>query len=225
MGTFMGKHGQFPPAESADSEGLVAVGGDLSVERLLAAYRSGIFPWTVYPITWWSPDPRAVFAIDLFHVPRRLERTLKQGKFRVTFDTAFADVVRGCAASAPGRTESWITPEFEKAYLRLHRLGWAHSAEAWLDGELAGGVFGIAIGGFFSGESMFHRRTDGSKVALASLMRHLHRQGFVLFDSQVMSPAALRLGAVNIPRQVYLQQLRLATRLPRSFMPTDVIHI
>ncbi len=210
----------FPDPCEAEPDGLLVIGGDLQPDTMLSGYAQGIFAWTVNPITWWSPDPRAVFAVDLFHVPRRLERTIRQNRFKITFDRDFAGVVRGCAEPAPGRDDTWITPEFVEAYQRLHRLGWAHSAEAWYDDQLVGGVFGIAIGGFFSGESMFHRMGDATKVALATLMRHLQRQGFVLFDSQVMSPAAERLGAANIPRDVYLHQLRLATRLPRVFLPT-----
>jgi leucyl/phenylalanyl-tRNA--protein transferase len=157
-------------ADFADETGLVAIGGDLRSERLLQAYRSGVFPWydENEPICWWSPDPRAIFELDGLHISRRLRRTLRSGRFTVTVDGDFAGVIRGCAE---GRDEgTWITPEMIQAYEELHALGYAHSIEAWQEGELAGGVYGVAIGGFFAGESMFARRSDASKVALVHLV-------------------------------------------------------
>ena len=156
----------FLDPERADADGLVGVGGDLSPTRLLEAYTRGIFPWfdETTPILWWSPDPRAVFELDGFHVSRRLARTIRSGRFTTTVDAAFAAVIRGCA-DRPGHG-IWITPDMIDAYTTLHRLGWAHSVEAWRDGELAGGVYGVAVGGLFAGESMFTRIRDGSKVAL-----------------------------------------------------------
>src|SRR5579883_101322 len=141
----------FPDPRQADRRGLVAVGGELSVERLLAAYRQGIFPWTVDPVTWWSPDPRAIFELDRFHVPKSLEKTIRRGMFQITHDRAFRQVMEGCAAPAPGRRSTWITPEFMEAYTRMRAAGHAHSVECWRDGELAGGIYGVRIGGFFAG--------------------------------------------------------------------------
>ena len=189
----------FPSPRLADAEGLVAVGGDLSVPRLLLAYRSGIFPWTVEPITWWSPDPRAIFELDGFHVSRSLAKVIRQGVFRITMDRAFRRVMQGCAAPAPGRRSTWITPEFIAAYTQLHEQGHAHSLECWQGRRLAGGVYGVAMGGLFAGESMFHRVSNASKVALFHLIEHLRRQGFVLFDIQMLTPITAQLGGVTIP--------------------------
>ena len=175
---------RFPDPSLADEEGLVAVGGDLSVPRLLLAYRSGIFPWTVDPITWWSPDPRAIFELDRFHVPHSLARVIRKGVFHMTIDRAFRRVVAGCAMPAPGRESTWISPNFIEAYTRLHKKGHAHSVECWQGEELAGGIYGVAIGGFFSGESMFHRASNGSKAALYHLIQHLRKRRFVLFDAR-----------------------------------------
>jgi leucyl/phenylalanyl-tRNA--protein transferase len=190
----------FPDPRRASPEGLVAVGGDLSTPRLLLAYRSGIFPWTVQPVTWWSPDPRGIFELDTFHVSRSLARILRKSLFRVTIDTAFEAVMRGCAAPGPGRGGTWITEEFIEAYTRLHREKHAHSVECWVGDELAGGIYGVAIGGFFAGESMFHRESDASKVALFHLWEHLRSKEFELFDIQMLTPITTRLGGVEIPR-------------------------
>jgi leucyl/phenylalanyl-tRNA---protein transferase len=189
--------------------GLVRIGGDLRPDRLLNGYRRGIFPWFDEggPICWWSPDPRAIFEIDRFHVSRRLLRTIRSGKFRVTINQAFADVLRGCADRAEG---TWLTAEMIEAYQRLHQLGWAHSIEVWHQGQLAGGTYGVAIAGFFAGESMFHRVRDASKVALAFLVDHLRVRGYQLFDTQMLTEHTARLGAVEIPRQEYLGRLRAA---------------
>jgi leucyl/phenylalanyl-tRNA--protein transferase len=200
----------------ADAEGLVAVGGDLRPQWLLHAYRKGIFPWygEGEPVHWWSPDPRAVLDLDSFHVPRRLARTLRSGRFRVTADRAFAAVVGGCADRVEG---TWLTPAMREAYQALHEMGYAHSVEAWLGKELAGGVFGVALGGFFSAESMFTRRRDGSKVALAALIDRLRRRGFTLVDIQMLTAHTASLGAVEIPRAEYLRLLRAALALEVSF--------
>ena len=208
---------RFPDPRSADREGLVAGGGDLSVPRLLLAYRTGIFPWTVDPITWWSPDPRAIFEWDRFHVPRRLAQTLRQGVFQVTINRAFRQVMKGCAAPARGRRETWISPEFIEAYTRLHEQGHAHSLECWRGTELVGGIYGVAIGGFFAGESMFHRVTGASKVALCHLAQHLRSRGFVLFDIQMLTPVTRQLGGVEIPREEYLRRLAPAIARPCGF--------
>src|SRR5262249_39698042 len=148
----------------------VAVGGDLSTERLLRAYRTGIFPWysEAEPICWWSPDPRGIFELDRIHISRRLVRTVRSGRFQLTIDRDFGGVIQGCAMGRPEGT--WIPPDMADAYERLHRLGWAHSIEAWHENELAGGLYGVAIGGFFAGESMFSRRRDASKVAFVHLV-------------------------------------------------------
>jgi leucyl/phenylalanyl-tRNA---protein transferase len=201
----------------ADEYGLVAVGGDLSPERLLAAYRRGIFPWydAHTPILWWSPDPRGVFDLDRFHVPRRLARTIRSGRFTVTVNRDFAAVIRACAVRPAEGT--WITPEMIEAYERLHRLGHAHSVEAWCGDVLGGGVYGVAIGGLFAGESMFTRVRDGSKVALAALVERLRERGYGLFDTQFVTEHTRRFGAVEIPRAEYLARLRAALRLDVTF--------
>jgi leucyl/phenylalanyl-tRNA--protein transferase len=208
---------RFPDPRLADAEGLVAVGGDLSVARLLLAYRSGLFPWTVEPVTWWSPDPRAVLELDRFHVSRSLARVIRQRRFEITTDRAFAEVMAGCAAPARGRRSTWITPEFIGAYTELHRRGHAHSLECWRAGQLAGGIYGVAIGGFFAGESMFHRVNDASKVALFKLTERLRGRGFALFDLQVLTPITTQLGGRNIPREEYLERLARAVKLEREF--------
>src|SRR5215510_3639643 len=182
----------FPdPRTASQSEtlnGLVAVGGDLSLARLLLAYRSGIFPWTVDPITWWSPDPRAIFELDQFHLSRSLAKVLRKKPFQVTLDRAFRKVMEGCAQPAPGRRTTWISREFLEAYTRLHEHGHAHSLECWQGDRLVGGIYGVAIGGFFAGESMFHRVSNASKVALFHLVEHLRSRGFSLFDIQMLTP-------------------------------------
>ena len=207
----------FPDPAKADREGLVAIGGDLSVPRLLAAYRQGIFPWTVDPITWWSPSPRGIFELDGFHIPRRLAQILRQQPYKVTFNRAFRDVMAGCAAPAPGRRQTWIAPEFIAAYTRLHEEGHAHSVECWQDGRLVGGVYGVQIGGLFAGESMFHRADNASKIALCHLVERLRAGGFTLFDVQQVTPATKQLGAVAIPRRDYLRRLREAVAADGRF--------
>jgi leucyl/phenylalanyl-tRNA--protein transferase len=196
---------------------LVAVGGDFSVERLLAAYQRGIFPWTVHPITWWSPDPRGIIELDEFHVSESLAKVVRQGVFKVTTDTAFAAVMEACAAPDEKRQGVWITREFIEAYTRLHRAGHAHSIECWREGKLVGGVYGVAVGGLFAGESMFHRANNASKVALYHLVDHLRAHGFALFDIQMATAATAPLGARNIPRTEYLQRLAAAVRLSCMF--------
>lgn len=204
----------FPDPRLADAKGMVAVGGDLSVERLLAAYRGGIFPWTVNPVSWWSPDPRGVFEPDRIHVSKSLARIIRQGFFQVTRDRAFHEVITACAAPGAGRRETWISPEFIAAYTRLHEAGHAHSVECWRDGQLAGGIYGVTIGGLFAGESMFHRVSNASKVALAHLGAHLRERHFTLFDIQMVTPITRQLGAVAIPRADYLRRLEAAVTQP-----------
>ena len=198
-------------------DGLVAIGGDLSAERLLLAYRSGIFPWTDDPITWWSPDPRGIFELDRLHISESLARVIRKGVFQVPLDRAFRQVMEGCAAPAPGRESTWISPAFIDAYTVLHELGHAHSLECWQGNELVGGIYGVAIGGLFAGESMFHRVGNASKVALHHLAEHLRRSGYVLLDVQLVTSITRQLGAVTIPRQEYLRRLEAAVEVPVRF--------
>jgi len=201
----------FPdPALAMDEpNGLLAVGGDLSVRRLLTAYRRGIFPWYSdgQPILWWSPDPRAVLMPDQLKVSRSLNKTLRQERYTVTCDKAFDEVVRACAGARAGNPGTWITREMMQAYTRLHRHGVAHSVEAWQGDELAGGLYGVALGRVFFGESMFHRGRDASKVAFVHLTRHLRRRGYELIDCQVGSEHLESLGAVEIDRADFLDTL------------------
>ena len=203
-------------AEQGEFDGLVAVGGDLSLERLLLAYQSGIFPWSVRPITWWSPDPRAIIKLDRIHIPRSLARVLRQRPFEVTRDQAFAEVIRACA-TVPREDRTWISPQFINAYTRLHQAGHAHSVECWQSGRLVGGIYGVAIGGLFAGESMFHHVSNASKVALVTLIHHLLERGFELFDVQMVTPTTMQLGAVEVPREEYLRRLAHVRESPVRF--------
>ena len=197
--------------------GLVAVGGDFSVSRLLLAYRSGLFPWSDDPVTWWSPDPRGIFELERFHVPRSLDRVLRSARFRVTVNEAFQAVMEGCAAPGPRRGRTWISDAFVEGYTRLHQAGHAHSVECWIEGQLVGGIYGVAVGGLFAGESMFHRASDASKVALAHLVERLRSRGFGLFDIQMVTPVTRQLGAIEIPREDYLRRLEGVVGLECSF--------
>lgn len=196
----------FPDPASAPASEPLAYGGDLSVGTLLDAYRHGIFPWfnPGEVIQWWSPDPRALFVVDDFHVPRRLARTIRSGVFTCTIDTAFTRVMEGCSER---EEETWIGPEVIAAYSELHRAGHAHSVEVWRDGQLAGGVYGVRVGALFAGESMFSRVTDASKVALVFLMGRLRERGFVALDSQILNSHTESLGAINVPRALFLKLL------------------
>lgn len=209
---------RFPDPRTAGADGLVAVGGDLSVERLRLAYRSGVFPWTVDPVSWWSPDPRGIFELERFHVPRSLAKFLRKQPFEITVDHAFPQVMLGCAEPGPGRKGHWITPEFVEAYTRLHAAGYAHSVECWRDDELVGGIYGVSLGGLFAGESMFHRATNASKVALCHLVEHLRARGFGLFDIQMITSATRQLGAMEISRSEYLTRLERAVQMDCSFV-------
>jgi leucyl/phenylalanyl-tRNA---protein transferase len=207
----------FPPPEYADPSGLLAVGGDLSKERLLEAYRLGIFPWYSedQPILWWSPDPRLVLDLKDFKISRSLRKTLKRGIFQVTFDHAFEEVIRACAVvPREAQNGTWITDEMEKAYIKLHGLGYAHSVESWFGGKLAGGLYGVSLGKCFFGESMFHLKTDASKVALATLVEKLKSWDFHFIDSQMTTEHMLSLGAKELPRRIFLKRLQLALRYP-----------
>jgi len=205
---------RFPDPRDAPAEGLVAFGGDLSVARLRLAYRSGIFPWTANPVTWWSPDPRAIFDLDRFHVPRSLAKFLRKQPFEFTRNRAFREVVQCCAAA---HEDTWITREFIDAYTRLHEEGDAHSIECWQGGELVGGIYGVSAGGLFAGESMFHRVPNASKAALVHLVEHLRARGFVLFDIQMITSVTRQLGAAEISRDEYLARLESAVRLECTF--------
>jgi leucyl/phenylalanyl-tRNA--protein transferase len=200
----------FPDPEESEPEGLLAIGGDLAPQRLLLAYATGIFPWYSegQPILWHSPDPRAVLVPSALHVSKSLGKSLRHRKFEVRLDTAFADVVRACAeVPRPGAQGTWITRDMMRAYVRLHEMGYAHSAEAWEHGRLVGGIYGVSLGGAFFGESMFTRRSDASKVAFAVLMRQLERWGFDFLDCQMRTPHLERMGAVLWPRKAFLEAL------------------
>ncbi len=195
----------------------MALGGDLSVERLLLAYRSGIFPWSAAPITWWSPDPRAIFEFQDVHVSRSLRKTLRREVFRTTLNQCFSQVIRACATAPRNGDDTWISPSIIDAYERLHQSGWAHSLEVWKGDQLAGGIYGVGIGGFFAGESMFHHVSDASKVAVVRLLEYLHSRGYTLFDTQMLTETTRSLGAVEITRLAYLERLKAATDLPVTF--------
>ncbi|WP_088257174.1 leucyl/phenylalanyl-tRNA--protein transferase [Fimbriiglobus ruber] len=213
--------------ESAGPDGLVGVGGDLRPSTLVRGYAEGVFPWFNEgdPILWWSPDPRAVIELDGIHISHSLARTIRSGRFRVTANCAFGDVIRGCADCRTDGT--WVTRQMIEAYEELHRLGHAHSVETWVRTEskgteqksdslegwtLAGGIYGVSVGGLFAGESMFFRVSDGSKVALAALVERLKTCGFELFDVQMRTEHTTRMGATDIPRKDYLRRLREAVK-------------
>jgi leucyl/phenylalanyl-tRNA--protein transferase len=201
----------FPPAELAEPEGVVLFGGRLTAEWLLDAYAHGIFPWPIFDgadiVVWWSPDPRAIFEFDRFHVSRRLMRTCRSPQFEVTCDRDFAGVIHGCATAGDRGHNTWLTPKMIEAYTQLHAMGRAHSVEVWQDGRLAGGTYGVTLGGLYAGESMFYRVRDASKVALVHLMVHLRARGYSLFDIQQCTEHTARFGAVNISRKEYLSRL------------------
>jgi len=207
----------FPDPAEASPDGLLALGGNLQSETLMHAYRQGIFPWSDTPLTWWSPDPRGIIEMGMFHGTSRLRRKMRQGKFSFTRDQAFADVILACAEPSEERGETWLGDRLVSAYIELHRQGHAHSVECWCEGELVGGIYGVACGGLFAGESMFSRISDGSKMALTHLIDHLLERGFVLFDVQATNPHTESLGAINIPRIDYLQRLREALDLECRF--------
>lgn len=207
-----GSPADFPEPGRAlrEPNGLLAVGGCLHADWLLTAYVKGIFPWYEYgqPILWWSPDPRAVLFPEELHVSRRLTRTLRRTPLRMTVDAAFEEVVTACAQPRRYTSETWITPQMHDAYVALHELGWAHSFEAWLDDELVGGMYGVAIGAVFFGESMFSRRTDASKIAFVRSVDYLRQRGTRLIDCQVWSHHLKTFGARMLPRDRFLQLLQ-----------------
>ena len=214
--------GPFPPVRHAlrEPDGLLAVGGDLAPARLLRAYRQGIFPWynAGQPILWWSPDPRTILLPGEAHLSRSLHRTLRKAPFHVTLDQAFAHVIAACAEPRPGADGTWITPEMQAAYTELHRLGHAHSVEAWQGDDLVGGLYGMAIGRAFFGESMFSRQADASKVAFAHLVRQLRDWDFELIDCQMQTSHLARFGARPVPRDDFLRRLEWAC--PRPGVPS-----
>lgn len=217
------EHVAFPPTSQAlaDPCGLLAIGGDLTPDWLLAAYRRGIFPWYSddQPILWWSPSPRCVVFPQQFRIGRTLRKTLRRGDFTVTFDRAFEAVVEACRASRVGAEGTWITDEMRDAYVTMHRLGYAHSVEVWREDILVGGLYGIALGRVFFGESMFHRVTDASKVAFVHLVRQLELWGCPLIDCQVGNPHLTSLGAVEVSREDFERRLKEGIDMPAFAQP------
>lgn len=216
----------FPPAERADKSGLLAVGGDARPERLILAYSQGIFPWPHrgYPLLWFSPDPRFVLPLDEAYLQRSLRKAIKRAPYAIRFDTAFEEVMEACAAAPrPGQDGTWITPDLIEGYVHLHKLGYAHSIEAYREGELVGGLYGVSLGRAFFGESMFARADDASKIAFATLLAHLVRWGFAFVDCQVHTEHLSRFGATEIPRRAYLGALREALSAPPKRGPWEAV--
>lgn len=239
---WLDKDEPFPHVSSALTEadgaaGLLAAGADLSPERLLQAYRNGIFPWFSegQPILWWSTDPRMVLFVDDFKISSSLKKTLKNvhrsmqsnGRWRISFDQAFEDVMRACAAPRNGEAGTWISEDIIAGYASLHKQGYAHSAEVWLDGELVGGAYGVSIGTMFYGESMFTRVTDASKIALAYLIQFLKSQGVSMIDCQQQTAHLASLGATPIPRSAFIARLRQAIAAPqiKDWKPIPVLKV
>jgi leucyl/phenylalanyl-tRNA---protein transferase len=214
---------KFPPVASAmkNPNGLLAAGGDLQPERLLDAYRHGIFPWFSAddPILWWSPDPRMVLFPQEFKISKSLRRTLRGKKYEIRTDTSFEQVMRACAAPREGQDGTWIQEEMIEAYVRLHRAGRAHSIETWVEGKLAGGLYGVSIGRMFYGESMFSRQTDASKIALAHLALQLQRWNFGMIDCQMNTAHLASLGAREIPRAQFVEALQVLVNYPDIASP------
>ncbi|MCP3433386.1 leucyl/phenylalanyl-tRNA--protein transferase [Stutzerimonas stutzeri] len=210
----------FPPLETAlrEPNGLLAAGGDLRPERLLAAYRHGCFPWHQegQPLLWWSPDPRTVLFPDELHVSRSLRKRMRHGDYRVTFDKAFAEVIQGCAGPRSYADGTWITTPMQDAYVRLHEMGVAHSVEVWQQGQLVGGLYGLAMGELFFGESMFSRATDASKVGFVTLVERLREWGFALIDCQMPTRHLESFGARSIPRAAFAEALAMHLDRPSA---------
>lgn len=210
----------FPPLETAlrEPNGLLAAGGDLRPERLLAAYRHGCFPWYQegQPLLWWSPDPRTVLFPDELHVSRSLRKRMRHGDYRVTFDKAFAEVIQGCAGPRSYADGTWITTPMQDAYVRMHEMGVAHSVEVWQQGQLVGGLYGIAMGELFFGESMFSRATDASKVGFVTLVERLREWGFALIDCQMPTRHLESFGARSIPRAAFAEALAMHLDRPSA---------
>ena len=214
---FLGPADPFPPVDQAldQPDGLLAAGGSLTTRRLVDAYRRGIFPWFNEgdPILWWSPDPRTVLRPSRLHVSHSLGKKLRKGSFLVTIDRAFARVLDGCAAPRTGDRGTWLSMPMRRAYTALHLAGLAHSIEVWMDGELAGGIYGVGIGRMFFGESMFTRRTDASKIAIARLAAQLERWEFPLIDCQLETDHLLSLGAERMSRRAFVAEVDRLTKL------------
>lgn len=210
----------FPPLETAlrEPNGLLAAGGDLRPERLLAAYRHGCFPWYQegQPLLWWSPDPRTVLFPDELHVSRSLRKRMRNGDYRVTFDKAFAEVIQGCAGPRSYADGTWITTPMQDAYVRMHEMGVAHSVEVWQQGQLVGGLYGLAMGELFFGESMFSRATDASKVGFVTLVERLREWGFALIDCQMPTRHLESFGARSIPRAAFAEALAMHLDRPSA---------
>lgn len=225
---WLGPGDPFPPVDTALEEpnGLLAAGGDLTPARLLDAYARGIFPWSGddEPMLWWSPDPRMVLFVDELHVARSLRRRIRAGGYRVTMDRAFGEVMRGCAGPRADADGTWITQGIVTSYTDLHRLGHAHSVETWRGDELVGGLYGVAIGRMFYGESMFARASDASKVAFAFLVRQLARWGFEMVDCQMSTSHLASLGAREVPREEFTRRLQTLTREPDVAAPWQLDH-
>lgn len=222
----------FPPFTRASREGLLAVGGSLSRERLLDAYGSGVFPWydSATPVLWWAPPLRCMLRPEEVHIPRSLRRVINSRRFSVSLDAAFADVITGCAKTPrPGQEETWLVPDMVEAYTDLHRAGHAHSVEAWSGGNLAGGLYGVALGGAFFGESMFFREPEASKVCFVWLAKLLAHWGFTLIDCQQVTDNLLRFGAYPVPRKAFMKELAEALKTERPAgawtMPPDFFPI
>jgi leucyl/phenylalanyl-tRNA--protein transferase len=222
----------FPPPEEAEGEGLLAVGGDLSIERILLAYHTGIFPWFTNgsPILWWSPDPRLVLEPSKLRISKSLEKVIKKGLFTITLDQAFDAVIRGCAETKRRDGKgTWIVEDMVQAYEALHEAGFAHSVESWCEGKLVGGIYGVSLGNAFFGESMFYRAKDASKVAFVHLVRLLEHWGFALIDCQITTPHLVSFGAHEIPRSQFLGLLKSAlqhqTRRGRWSFPEEPLRI
>ena len=207
---------EFPDVKFATDDGLLALGGDLNSERLLSAYRKGIFPWynPGEPILWWSPNPRCILRPDDFKLTRSLKKSIRKNEFTFTIDNSFEEVIYHCATPKENRPGTWITTDMKSAYINLHELGYAHSIETWSDNKLVGGLYGISLGGIFFGESMFSEISDASKAALYGLVSCLKLWGFSLIDCQITSAHLLSLGAMEIPRTEFIDQLECALTKP-----------
>ncbi len=212
----------FPDPELADPEGLLGVGGDLDPDRVLLAYRNGIFPWysAEQPILWWSPDPRMVLPTEALHLPKSLAKRLRKGDLRCTMDQRFGDVITACATvPRPGQDGTWITPELVQSFIELHRRGHAHSVECWQEDRLVGGLYGISVGRLFCGESMFADVSDASKVAFVRLVQQLQRWDVPLVDCQVHTDHLARFGATEVPRTEFLTKMRTLVGQPGRLGP------
>lgn len=207
---------QFPSVESADDHGLIAIGGDLETDSLLLAYSQGIFPWPIskeYPLAWFSPDPRGILIFDKLHLNKSLRKFLKKNPYEVRFNTNFEAVIMNCArVKRNDQSSTWITQDIINSYIKLHKLGFSYSIETYLDDRLVGGVYGVCINRFYSGESMFHLEDNASKVALVSLMYMLKQRDIGWIDTQMVTPVVESLGGIEIPRKIFLQMLEVSLK-------------